>query len=70
MENFQEEELAVKKVFHGFHIEDKLVIESVQQGRQSPVWRQHYYSPFWDSMHHYFNQLMMKDMATDPNSQD
>jgi len=70
MENFQEEELAVKKVFHGFHMEDKLVIESVQQGRQSPVWSQHYYSPFWDSLHHYFNQLMMRDMATNPDSQD
>ena len=63
-ENFQQEERAVQKVFHVFHMEDKVAIEAIQQARRSPVWRQHYYAPFWDSLHHYFNRLMMKDMMS------
>jgi len=66
-DNFQEEELAVHKAFHTFHMEDKVAIEAVQQARRSPVWRQHYYAPFWDSLHHYFNQLVMQDMAAEPD---
>jgi choline monooxygenase len=69
MENFQEEELAVKKVFHVFHMEDKVAIEAIQKGRQSPVWKQHYYAPFWDSLHYYFNKLVMKDMANSSDSE-
>lgn len=62
-ENFLAEECAVQKVFHVFHMEDKVAIEAVQQARRSPVWRQHYYSPFWDGLHYYFNQLMINDMG-------
>ena len=62
--NFQEQEQAVQKVFHVFHMEDKVAIEAIQQARRSPVWQQHYYAPFWDSLHHYFNQLMMRDLET------
>ena len=64
-DNFQAEEAAVQKVFHVFHMEDKVAIESVQQARHSPVWQQHFYAPFWDTLHHYFNQLVMKDMAAE-----
>ncbi len=38
------------------------MIEAVQSARRSPVWRQHYYAPFWDRLHHRFNQLVMEDM--------
>ena len=59
---FQEEERRVQGVFDLFHREDRLVIEAVQSARRSPVWRQHYYAPFWDALHHRFNQLVMVDM--------
>lgn len=61
-DNFQAEERAVQELFDVVHYEDQLAIEAVQQGRQSPVWRQHYYAPFWDGLHHYFNQLLIRDM--------
>ena len=60
--NFAEEEDAVQKVFDIIHEEDRLAIEAVQKGRASPVWRQHFYAPFWDTLHHRFNQLIMEDM--------
>jgi len=63
-ENFQEEEQAFQKMFHAFHMEDKIVIEAIQKARRSPVWQQHYYATYWDSLHHYFNQLVIKDMVT------
>ena len=61
-EHFQQEEVAIQELFDVVHHEDQLAIEAVQQARRSPVWRQHFYAPFWDALHHYFNQLMMKDM--------
>ena len=57
-----EEEGAVQKVFDIIHTEDRVAIEAVQKGRASPVWRQHFYAPFWDALHHRFNQLVMADM--------
>ncbi len=61
-ENFQAEERALQELFDVVHYEDQLAIEAVQQARRSPVWRQHFYAPFWDALHHYFNQLLIKDM--------
>lgn len=46
--------------------EDRLAIEAVQRARSSPVWRQHFYAPFWDALHHRFNQLVMEDMERVP----
>ena len=60
--NFAEEEDAVQKVFDIIHTEDRIAIEAVQKGRASPAWRQHFYAPFWDALHHRFNQLVMADM--------
>ena len=60
--NFEAEEKAVQKDFDVVHYEDELAIEAVQKARSSPVWRQHYYAPFWDALHHRFNQLVMQDM--------
>lgn len=62
-ENFQAEEKAVQKLFDTIHYEDQLAIEAVQQARKSPVWRQHFYAPFWDALHHRFNQMVMREMA-------
>jgi phenylpropionate dioxygenase-like ring-hydroxylating dioxygenase large terminal subunit len=61
--DFQAEEEAVQKLFDQIHWEDQLAIEAVQSARRSPVWRQHYYAPFWDALHHRFNQLVMTDMG-------
>ena len=61
-ERFQAEERALQDVFDIVHEEDRVAIEAVQKGRASPVWRQHPYAPFWDALHHRFNQLAMADM--------
>jgi choline monooxygenase len=63
-EHFQEQEQGVQKLFDTVHYEDQLAIEAVQQARRSPVWQQHYYAPFWDELHHHFNQLVMSDIET------
>jgi hypothetical protein len=49
-------------MFDVVHREDQTAIEEVQRARRSPVWQQHYYAPFWDALHHRFNQLVMMDM--------
>ena len=61
---FQEEEKALQTLFDTVHYEDQLAIEAVQKARHSPVHQQHYYAPFWDELHHRFNQLVMTDMET------
>ena len=60
--NFLAEERAVQKLFDEVHYEDQLAIEAVQAGRLSPMYTQHYYAPFWDALHHRFNQLVMEDL--------
>ena len=59
---FPREERLVQELFDTIHHEDRIAIEAVQRARRSPVWRQHFYSPFWDRLHHRFNQLVMEDM--------
>ena len=61
-DDFQAEEASVQTLFDVVHYEDKLAIEAVQSARRSPVWGQHFYAPFWDNLHHYFNKLVMTDM--------
>ena len=43
--------------------EDRIAVEAVQKGRRSPVWQQHFYAPFWDHLHYYFNKLIAADMS-------
>ena len=43
--------------------EDRIAVEAVQKGRRSPVWQQHYYAPFWDELHYYFNKMVATDVA-------
>ncbi len=59
---FQDQERQVQQLFDVVHAEDRIMIEAVQAARRSPVCRQHYYAPFWDRLHHRFNQLVMADM--------
>lgn len=59
---FQDSERALQQLFDIIHKEDQTAIEAVQSARRSPVWRQHFYAPFWDALHHYFNKLVMTDM--------
>ena len=60
--DFEKQEQLVQKLFDVIQGEDRVMIEAVQSARRSPVWRQHYYAPFWDRLHHRFNRLVMEDM--------
>ena len=51
--------------FFGAAQEDGRICEAVQKGRKSPVYKQKFYSPFWDQMHHYFSNLILHDLDTD-----
>lgn len=62
LDDFQSQETALQQLFDVVHREDQLAIEAVQKARSSPVYTQHYYAPFWDTLHHRFNQLVMHDM--------
>jgi choline monooxygenase len=43
--------------------EDQVAIEAVQKARGSPVWRQHFYAPFWDELHYRLNRLVARDVV-------
>ena len=43
--------------------EDNTVTEAVQKARRSPVFTQHYFSPFWDEPHYHFTQLVLDDLT-------
>jgi hypothetical protein len=53
---------AVANGFYGAFIEDGRIAEAVQKARKSPVYEQKFYAPFWDGMHHYFNNLVLDDL--------
>lgn len=44
--------------------EDARVCEAVQRARHSPAYAQHFYSPFWDVLHHRFSQLLLDDLES------
>jgi len=52
----------VAEVFAAAFAEDGLVAEAVQVARNSPVYDQKFYATFWDEMHHYFSNLLLKDL--------
>ena len=64
-DGFLAEEARVQALFDTVHYEDQLAIEAVQTARSSPVWTEHYYAPFWDALHHRFNQLLMADLLVE-----
>ena len=50
-------------LYAGAQAEDGAICEAVQKARHSPVYRDHFYAPFWDQLHHRFNQLVAKDLT-------
>ena len=44
--------------------EDRIAIEAVQRARTSPVWRQHFYAPFWDELHYGLDNLVADDLSS------
>lgn len=55
--------LSLVELFHQAYREDAVAIEAIQRARRSPVFTQHFYSPFWDAQHHHFNRLVMDQMS-------
>jgi len=51
-------------LFSGAQAEDGAICEAVQKARHSPACRDHFYAPFWDALHHRFNQLLARDLST------
>jgi len=47
----------------GFLLGPQHALEAIQKARHSPVYRNHFYVPFWDALHHRFNQLLAKDLT-------
>ena len=43
--------------------EDNAITEAIQKARRSPVFTQHYFSPFWDEPHYHFTQLVLDDLT-------
>ncbi|HIK70185.1 MAG TPA: hypothetical protein EYF99_09445 [Pseudomonadales bacterium] len=56
---------AVADGFYGAFLEDGRICEAIQKARHSPVYRQKFYAPFWDKMHHYFTNLIVDDLTAD-----
>ena len=48
--------------------EDRIAIEAVQRARSSPVWQRHFYSPFWDELHHRLDNLVADDLSPPPDT--
>jgi hypothetical protein len=42
--------------------EDDLICEAVQRARRSPAHRSFIHSPFWEEMHHDFNNMVLDDL--------
>jgi choline monooxygenase len=53
----------VVNMFYDAFMEDARIAEAVQRGRKSPVYKQKFYAPFWDGMHHYLNKLILSDLS-------
>jgi len=43
-------------------LEDARIAEAVQKARKSHVYSQKFYAPFWDTMHHYFTNMILDDL--------
>ena len=44
-------------------VDAEAICEAVQKARYSPACREHFYAPFWDQLHHRFNQLVAADLT-------
>jgi choline monooxygenase len=47
--------------------EDGRIIEAIQKARQSPVYRQQFYSPFWDNMRYTFSNSVLTALQKNAN---
>ena len=61
-EDALEDREEVVNMFSGAALEDRRICEAVQRARKSPVYDQKFYAPFWDSMHHRLNQIILDDL--------
>ena len=52
----------VADIFSEAAQEDGRICEAVQAARKSPVYSQKFYAPFWDSMHHRLNNMILDDL--------
>ncbi len=50
--------------FGGAFAEDARICENLQKGKKSPVYKQKFYAPFWDGMHHKFTNMVVDDLET------
>ena len=57
-----EERKVVHDFFYEAFMEDGRMTEAVQKARNSPVYSQKFYAPFWDGMHHRLNQIILDDL--------
>lgn len=64
-----EERLELQAEFQQAGLEDSRVTEAVQKARHSPVYQQHYYSPFWDGMHYHFSNRLLDALEQGTNNQ-
>ncbi len=62
-----DERLELQAEFQQAGLEDSRVTEAVQKARRSPVYEQHYYSPFWDRMHYYFSNRLLDTLERNTN---
>jgi choline monooxygenase len=60
--DFAEERRELQAEFQQAGEEDGRITEAVQKARHSPVFEQHYYSPFWDHMHYTFSNLVLNTL--------
>lgn len=61
-----EERLELMEGFKAAGLEDGRIIQAVQKARRSPVFQEQFYSPFWDTMHHAFSQMILDVLEHEP----
>ena len=52
---------AISDAFTEAFNEDGRVTEALQKAKKSPVYKQKFYAPFWDEMHHHFSNVIVDD---------
>jgi phenylpropionate dioxygenase-like ring-hydroxylating dioxygenase large terminal subunit len=57
--DFSEDRRDIMEEFYQAGCEDGRITEAIQKARYSPVFEQHFYSPFWDQMHYNFSNQVL-----------
>ena len=63
-----EDRLGIMADFHHAGQEDGRITEAVQKARNSPVYPQQFYAPFWDRMHYTFSNIVLNALEQDDNN--